>query len=608
MLRVLRLLACLIFAFGLVASATRAARPFPQASSDLAPDPAAHFGTLPNGLRYVILPHHEPNGRLSLRLLVESGSFMEEENQRGLAHFLEHMAFKGSTHYAPGTLVEFFQRMGMSFGGDTNASTSFDQTVYELELPDTKDATLREGFQVFADFAGGLLLEEKEIDSERGVILSEKRTRDNVDFRTFVAEANFVYAGTRLPARIPIGQTDIVAHAQRPLFVDLYNTWYRPERMTVVAVGDADAGEIETRLAAAFAGVTDRAPARPEPGLGTVKPFQGLRVKYCPEPEAAATTLSLQVVAPYTPRPDTAAERRKYLPRDLAVAMLNRRLAQLAKLEHAGFSNASCDADESFNFIHEASLEVTCKPDQWQKALRVGEHELRRALTYGFEPAELHEAKANFLNGLQQAVQTASTTPSPELASAIVGSLVDRQVFTSPAEDLALFGPALAHVTPEDCVEALREAWGGTGRYLLVSGNVVMPGDAAAAITAAYEAARAEPVTAPPRITTATFAYTHFGPPGTVVSRREVKDLGLTLVTFANGVRLNLKPTDFEAGQIRVNVRIGTGQLTEPPAEPGLSFVADNTFVAGGLVRHSADDLRRILAGRTVGVGFNVGG
>ncbi|MEY2585632.1 MAG: zinc protease, partial [Verrucomicrobiota bacterium] len=138
-------------------------QPFAQQSSDLKPDPAAHFGTLANGLRYVVRPNPEPKGRASLRLLVLAGSLHEAEDQRGLAHFLEHMAFNGSVHYPPGTLVEFFQRMGMRFGGDANANTNFDRTVYLLELAHSDDATIKEGLRVLSDDAGGLLLSEEEI-------------------------------------------------------------------------------------------------------------------------------------------------------------------------------------------------------------------------------------------------------------------------------------------------------------------------------------------------------------------------------------------------------------------------------------------------------------
>lgn len=604
MLRRFGLLVVVLFAVTL-----RAALPFPQEHSDLRPDPAVRWGTLPNGLRYAVMANPEPKARASLRLLVLAGSLNEADDQRGLAHFLEHMAFNGSTHYAPNTLVEFFQRMGMSFGGDTNASTSFDQTLYQLELPDTRAATLHEGLQVFADYAGGLLLTPAMIEKERGIILSEKRTRDDVGYRTVLATSEFLLAGTRLPLRQPIGLTDVIEHAPRERFVEFWNTWYRPELMAVIAVGDFDPAAVEKQIAAAFSGLKPRAPAAPPPDLGRVAPAaKAVRAFYHAEPEAPATTVSLSVVTPFAGEPDNAANRLKYLPRLLAHAMLNRRLAILAKKEDAPFVGASADAGESFDLYREASLNVSCKAGQWPAALAVGEQELRRALTHGFQPAELREVTANVLNGLEQAVKTAPTRHSDELAFTLAQSLVDRQVFTTPADDLALYRPALARVTVADCLDALRATWAGVPPAVLVTGNAAIPGDAAAAIVAAYEKSRATPVAAPEALSDLSWGYTDFGAPGRVVQRTQVADLGITLVTFANGVRLNLKQTDFEAGVISLGVRVGSGQLTEPPAQPGLAAFASATFTAGGLGRHSADDLRRILAGRTVGVGFNVGG
>ncbi len=227
------------FALGLAPLCAAAPR-FAHESSDLKPDAAAKFGVLENGLRYVIYPNAEPKGRASLRLLVLAGSLHEEENQRGVAHFLEHMAFNGSIHYAPGTLVEFFQRMGMSFGGDTNASTGLERTLYLLELPETSAKTLGEGLKVFSDYAGGLLLTAEEIDKERGIILSEKRARDNVGFRTFEAQFQFMLPETILPKRMPIGSVEVIEKAPRGRFVEFWDRWYRPEKMAAIIVGDVD--------------------------------------------------------------------------------------------------------------------------------------------------------------------------------------------------------------------------------------------------------------------------------------------------------------------------------------------------------------------------------
>ncbi|MBI5771747.1 MAG: insulinase family protein [Verrucomicrobia bacterium] len=593
--------------FLLVALVARAALPFPHEASDLKPDPAVKFGTLPNGLRYAVRQNAEPKGRASLRLLVLAGSFHEQDDQRGLAHFLEHMAFNGSTHYPPGTLVEYLQRMGMSFGADTNANTGFDRTLYLLEMPKVDDATLTEGFKVLGDYAGGLLLKAEEIDKERGIIASEKRDSDSVEYRTQIAQFEFALGSTRLPARLPIGVPEVIEKAPRERFTDFWDTWYRPELMAIVAVGDFDPAAVEKMIAAGFADLQARGPARAEPSRGRVADFAGLRTHYHPEIEAAATSLSLTSITPYAFEPDTAARRIARLPRRLALSMLNRRLSVLAKKENAPFTSASVSVQEAFDLFREAGVDIDCKPEQWQAALAIGEQELRRALQHGFTAAELKEAAANLANGLDQAAKTAATRHHGGLANGLAGSLTSRGVFTAPADDLALLKPALDQVTPADCLAALRRDFSAQGRFLFVSGNVKIPGDARAAITAAYETSRAVKVEPPAAEAELKWAYTDFGPAGKVTQREHVADLDLTLVTFANGVRLNLKKTDFEANRIRLLARVGRGMLTQPPSQPGLANLAGGTFIAGGLGQHSADDLRRILAGKNVGSQFGTG-
>ncbi|MEO6874232.1 MAG: insulinase family protein [Opitutaceae bacterium] len=602
----LRLLSVALFV-SVLFNARAGAPGFAQAGSDLTVDPAAHFGQLPNGIRYVIYPNKEPQGRASLRLLVLAGSLQEKENQRGLAHFLEHMAFNGGTHYAPGTLVEFFQRMGMSFGGDTNAYTSFDRTFYMIELPKTDKKTLTEGLQVFADDAGGLLLRQHEINKERGIILSEKRTRDSVEFRSSVAQFEFMLPDSLLPKRMPIGQAKVIEQAQRDRFTEFWNTWYRPERLVVIAVGDFDAALVEQLITTEFSPLAARVPAQPDPSLGTLPKFTGVRAHWHHEAEAPATTVMITGITPAPNEPDTIATRRKELPRDLAVAMLNRRFSELAKKEGAPFSSASAEVSDDFHFMREADVTVTCKPGQWAAALGVGEQELRRALEHGFQPGELKEVVANFTNSLDQAVKTASTRRSSAIADEIGDTIVEREVFTHPTADRALYQPLLDKVTPEDCLVALRSAFDVPGRFVLVSGNAMIPGDADAAITAAYKQSRATAVAAPPVEAAGQWAYTEWGLPGRVVKREHIADLDIELVTFANGVKLNLKKTDFEAGRIRVEVRVGNGAITEPAGQRGLSAFAGGTFGAGGLGRHSVDELRRVLAGRNVDAQFSAG-
>ncbi len=577
---------------------------FPHQASDLPADPAIHWGKLDNGLRYALLRNAEPKGRISARLAIKAGSFHETENQRGLAHFLEHMAFNGSKHFPAANVIEFFQKLGMDFGGDTNASTSFDRTIYQLELPDTKPETLRESLTWFADVAGGILFEPSEIEKERGIILSEKRARDSVGLRTFLAEVDFLVPDTRLPQRLPIGTEEVLKTAPRERFLEFYDAWYRPERMVLVLVGDLEPAAVEPLVREIFGPLTARAPALPEPRLGTVTPTATVEARLHTEMEAGAANVSIQTVVPYAFEPDTAANRLKYLPRTLALRMLNRRLSILAKQEGAPFLGGIVGVTEQFDLFRNASIELNCRPDQWQAALTVAEQELRRALEHGFQPAELAEAVAEMTNNLEQAVKTAPTRRSGGLAQDLVGDLIDDAVSTHPSVEQSLYQPALARITPEICTAALRAAWSeAAGRKLFVTGNVQLP-DAPAAIASAFKASAAVAVTPPTKIEDAAFAYTDFGPAGEVAKRTAVDDLGATLIEFANGVRLNLKPTDFEAGRIRVNVRLGGGTLTLPMEKRGLGVLANVAFTTGGLGKHSVDDLQRLLAGKTVGLAF----
>jgi zinc protease len=587
---------------------TKKSLPFPQESSDLKPDPAAHFGALPNGLRYVVRSNQEPKGRASLRLLVLAGSLHEKDDQRGLAHFLEHMAFNGSTYYPPGTIVEFFQRIGMSFGADTNANTNFDRTVYRLDLAHADDAALAEAFRVFADYANGLLLTDDEINKERGVILSEKRASDSAGYRTFVARFEATLGTTLLPRRLPLGLPEIITKAQRERFTDFWNTWYRPERMVLVIVGDfPDAGKVEKMVVETFAGLKARAPARPEPSLGQLTKFEGVRAIFHAEPEAPATNISFATITAFAREADTAARKIKRLPRLLALAMLNRRFSILSKKEGAPLVSGGVSISEQFNFLREANVNISCKADDWAAALGVGEQELRRALEHGFTPAELTETAANLANQLDQAAKTASTRHSNRLADEIVHRLIVGEVVTTPDDDLALLRPALDKITPSDCQNALKDAFASNGRFVMVSGNAKISGDASAAISAAYDRAHAVAVDATKSDEQSKWGYTDFGAPGEIAKQEHIADLDIDLVTFKNGVRLNLKKTDFEAGRIVLSARVGNGGMTEPAGQRGLGRFAASTFNAGGLGKHSTDDFLHLFAGKNVGWRFGPG-
>ena len=241
---------------------------------DTPKDPALIHGVLPNGFQYFIMKNTTPKDRVSVHLNVFTGSVNETEEERGLAHFLEHMVFNGSEHFKPGELITYFQSIGMDFGGDANASTSFFHTVYDLDLPKGDREHLEDGFLVLRDYAEGALLLQSEIDSERGVILSEKRERDSVSFRAFKKQLAFELPGSIIAKRMPIGKKEVIKEADREVFKGYYDRWYRPDNMALVVVGDVDTALVAKLVQDQFASMVNRSTGKPavEPGYRLYAP------------------------------------------------------------------------------------------------------------------------------------------------------------------------------------------------------------------------------------------------------------------------------------------------------------------------------------------------
>ncbi len=579
---------------------------WPHDSSDLKPDPAVTFGALENGVRYAILPNPEPPDRISLRLYVDAGSLMETEEQQGLAHFIEHMAFNGTTHFAAGEMVEYFQRLGMSFGGDTNAHTSFNETVYKLELPNTDEALLNRSLLLLRDYADGMLMGEEELEKERGVILSELLTRDSAEWRTQKVAYQFALPDSLISKRFPIGTKEVIKGAGRETFMDYYRRWYSPERIAIVAVGAVDPAQIEALIKSQFGDMKRPEHPAPDPDLGEIKTGRGVIAKNHYEREASETSISIEVVRPYAWQPDNSAKTLRDTKLWAATEIIDNRLAELAKKEGAPFTGGGAYAQTFLDHVQFGSIYVTCEPDKWREALAVAEQEIRRALEHGFTNAEFAEVMANIRTVYEQDVRSAETRQSRPLADDLVQSLSDGYVFTSPQQDMEWFEANRDKVTRENALAALRGAWDSEDRQIFIGGNLDLE-NAERQILAAYEASTQQPVQPPAERETGAFAYTDFGQPTGIIERKDIFDLEIVQLRFANNVRLNLKRTDFTKDAISISARLGGGLLTLPEDKAGLQVVAGALMGAGGLEAHSADDLRRLFAGKTAGIQFGIG-
>ncbi|HTE05784.1 MAG TPA: insulinase family protein, partial [Planctomycetota bacterium] len=551
------------------------ARHWEHETSDLPVNARLHFGKLDNGVRWVWMKNGEPKQRVYARLHVDVGSLSETESEQGMAHFLEHMAFNGSEHFPAGTLVEWFQKHGMAFGADTNASTSFSETVYKLDLPGNDEASLRSGLSMLGDVGHGLLLAPDEVKAEIGVIDGEERERDSVDFRAAIAGLKDEFSGTVVASRIPIGIKSVRAAFTAPAVRAFYERWYRPENLTVVIAGDLGDLDPVALIAEAFGGIgtPDSAPAS-EPPLGTPAHEHDTFTFY--SSEIPVVTLSAERLKPWLDEPFDKARELRDLPLEYAHRMLNIRFRELARKEGAPFLSAAVSKAGGFKLLDGEELSVTAQPGKWKDALTVAEQELRRAVTYGFQAAELDELRKNALHDLDEGVAREATRASSSYVNEILGAAEDRYVPTDAATDRALFKPAIEALSAKVVQDALAKAWTEGRARLSAIGGLDLGAEGGVALKAAWEESTRSDVAAPAAVATAAFAYasTPEGA-GLVKEKTHVEDLDFWQVRFENGVRLDVKHTDYRERQVLVNVRVGQGLLSLDPARAELAHVAN---------------------------------
>jgi zinc protease len=588
---------------GDVSGAAPASKPgeWPQAHSDLKADPGIRFGALPNGMRYAIMRNSTPPGQVSMRLRFDVGSLMERDDQQGLAHFLEHMAFNGSTNVPTrGEMVKDLERLGLAFGADTNAQTGFDATVYKFDLPKSDNQTVDTSLMLLREIAGNLLLDQAAMDQERGVILSEERLRDTPAYRVNKERSSFMMEGQRPPERFPIGLVPVIQNAKADLIADIYHRYYRPERATLVVVGDIDPDAMEAKIQARFADWKGQGPAGDDPDLGKVAP-RGPDFHLAVEP-GSATTVELAWVTPPDLSPDSVAKHRREIIEQMGLAVLNRRLATLSRDQTPPFISAGAFRGNQYRAERVTGLVLLAQDNHWQEGLAAAETEVRRAVQYGVRPDELAREIAESDAALKLAVAGASTRRTPALAEEIEGTVDEADVQTSPADDLALFEATAKDLTPAEVSAALKSDFEGQGPLVFMSAPDQVQGGVAA-IRAAFETAKAGAVSPPDAPRQVDWPYPSFGPAGKVTERKDVNDLDTVFVRFDNGVRLTVKSTKFRDDQVLVRVRFGDGLEALPADRQSITW-AGGAFAEGGLRQISADDTERALTGKVYGVSF----
>lgn len=578
---------------------------FPQNHSDIKAAPNVLFGKLSNGMTYIIMKNATPPGNAAIRLRINGGSMMEHDDQQGLAHFLEHMAFNGSKNVAEGDMVKILERHGLAFGADTNAHTGFDETVYELDLPKVAPADIDTGLFLMRETAGNLTLDDGAIDRERGVILGEERSRDTPSLHAYEKWADDAFAGQVYPTRLPIGKVDIIKTAKHDRFADFYSNFYRPELATLIVVGDIDPAAIEASIKAKFSDW--QAPAAPirMTDFGAYK-TKGVTADTYAE-SGLRDTIELTWSQPFDNHYQDVAKETKDFISDLRTSMLNDRLERRAKEADSPFIAAQVGRDTVGGTAEVMQLVITPKPGHDKEALVAAYTMARQFAKYGATQDELNRTLADQEARFKAALQGANTRESRGLADQLADSMGDGEVFTSPQQDYDYFESLKPALTLARINDGIADLFSGDGPFLWHEGETLGDLDKQALLDT-YQAVQSVPISAPAEQTVKAWPYTAFGTPAKVVKRVEVKDLGLVQLTYANGLKATIKTTDFKKDEIGISVRFAGGLESLSPDAKAPIFQANTMGVLeGGLGKLTAADLKDTLSGKIYAVQYGIG-
>ena len=532
-----------------------------------------------------------------LRLAVRAGSIDEADDQRGLAHVLEHMAFNGSAHFKPGELVSYLESIGMRFGPHVNAYTSFDETVYMLDVPTDRPGVLNRGFEALSDFAGGITLDPAEIDRERGVVIEEWRGRLGAGTRMQEPQLKAMFGASRYIERLPIGTPEILKSFPAQRLRDFYRDHYRPERMAVVVAGDIDAVEIEGLIAKHFGPLAagPRAPRPPSP----IPPHDDTRYVFVSDREAQGSSVTVLHKRPLRPL-SSIAEYRRSLVQGLVFQMINSRYSEIARGADAPFLGASGGDDTLGRTVEAFTVSARVRDGGLEKGLTALVEELARVRQLGFGAAELDRAKRRTMAAFEQAFNERDKQQSGALASELLRHYLSAEAVPGIEAELELAKQLLPTITLQETAALARELMPEGNRVVLASApeKAGLAPVSETQLAAAFRAGTTATLT-PWRDEVGDRALLAKIPTGgSVRERREIPEIGVTVLTLSNGVEVWLKPTDFRNDQVTFTSY----------ARGGLSLAAqDNYFNAslssslvglGGIGGISPVDMSKLLAGK----------
>jgi zinc protease len=567
-------------------------------------DPEAVVGTLPNGLRYYVRANGKPGRRAELRLVVKAGSVLEDDDQQGLAHFVEHMEFEGTRHFPQQSIADFLSSLGLSIGPDANAATSYDDTQYTLRVPTDVPNVLDRALLVLEDWAQGATFDQSGIDHERGIVLAEWRMHLGAGERTQDKISRVQLDGSRYADRPPIGKPDVIEHAQREQLTRFYHDWYRPDLMAVIVVGDVDRDAVVTMIKSHFSSLTSPSPARPRPTFD-VPDHPATRYAVLTDKETTATAVRITDLRPARDQ-GTVGGYRELMLDQLFATMLGGRLEELSQSASPPFLRAAADRGlfPTARTKDEAVLQALVSNDGVTRGLDALLTELLRVARFGFTATELARTKQAMMLGYERGALESPDRESSSRADEYTRNFLQDEALPTIWQELAFHRRFVAGITLSE-VNALTADWfPNQNRLIVVSGpeadGIVLPDQAE--LAAVVKAAATKRLTA---FRDAAAGQTLMdGKPvrGTVVKTTARPEAGVTEWTLSNGATVVLKPTALKEDQILFRASAPGGTSLADDADFVSARIADDVIPAGGVGRFNGVTLDKILTGKAVAV------
>jgi len=563
-------------------------------------DPSVTTGKLENGFSYFLKRQKPKDQRVQLLLVVSAGSLNEEDNQRGVAHFVEHMAFNGTRRFSKQAIMDFFEKSGITFGSDLNASTGYDRTQYQLSIPTDDAKLLATALDILEDWAQSVAFAPDSVQSERPIVLAEWLARQGMGKRVGDQTRDLLLAGSRYVKREPIGDKATLEQIDAQRLLSFYQRWYRPERMAMVAVGDIDPKVLEQALRERFSKLAMGSPESPPNADIAVgkEPIAAIIT----DPELPASSVAVLFKAPGHPL-RTEADYRERLLAGMTTQSLNRRLAEISQRPDAPFTGASSSIVQGMmGKLDWMNIGARAKSGQIPTSLDVLLTEVERVERHGFTSSEIDRVKNEYVRSFEHAVEARETTSIVSLAYALGNLFVSGDAVTAPEFDRELGTRLLGQISRADVTQAAVERLRSGQQIVIASGAARDAMPEKASLLAALGKAKSQQLEAYQDQVVATNLLPEAPTPGRIVSEKRIEEVGVTVWGLSNGARVVLKPTDFSSDEVVEQSTSFGGNARVSKKDYFSANFAAQIVRAGGVGQFDLQALGRTLAGKVVSV------